>query len=224
MNIYLIRHGRQNCKLYNVDVPLAAEGTLQARLLGQRLKKYNINVVYSSDLIRAVETADIVNEYLEKPRVIDKRLRETNFGGFTGLSDDELKDSYKDFLKRRVTMTVDEPYPDGGENCQMVYERAFKVIEEIVEKNYDNVCIIAHGGTIRALLTGIIGADFPKWLVYGRQIENCSITEILYDENIKTFHIERFNDYAHIEDKEHLLRKHFGTGFFDLNKETDKID
>lgn len=187
MNIYLIRHGRQNCKLYNVDVPLAAEGIEQARLLGQRLKNYNIDVVYSSDLIRAVETADIVNEYLEKPRVIDERLRETNFGGFTGLSNNQLKDSYKEFLKRRASMTVDEPYPDGGENCQMVYERAFKVIEEISQKDYENVCIIAHGGTIRAILTGIMGADYPRWLVF------------------------------------HLLRKHFGTGFFDLNKETDNV-
>lgn len=216
MKIYLIRHGRQNSKLYNVDVPLANEGREQARLLGQRLVKYDIDAVYSSDLIRAIETADIVNEYIKKPRVIDGRLREANYGGFTGLSDEQLKDSYKDFLKRRATMTVDEPYPDGGENCQMVYERAFKVLSEIIEIDYKNVCIVTHGGTIRALLTGIIGADFSRWLVYGRQIENCSITELHYDEKMKTFHIERFNDYAHFEDKEYLLRKNYGSGFFDL--------
>lgn len=214
MNIYLIRHGRQNSKSYNVNVPLASEGIEQARLLGERLKKYDIDVVYSSDLIRAVETADIVNEYIKMPRVVDKRLRETDFGGFTGLSDDELKESYREFIKRRATMTVDEPFPDGGENCQMVYERAFSLLQEIVKKDYKNVCIVTHGGTIRALLTGILGADYPKWLTFGRQIENTSITELLYDEKMNIFHIERFNDYAHIEGKDHLLRKHFGKGFF----------
>lgn len=218
MNIYLIRHGRQNSKSYNVNVPLAAEGIEQARLLGERLKRYDIDVVYSSDLIRAVETADIVNEYIKKPRVVDKCLREADFGGFTGLSDDELKESYKEFLKRRATMTVDEPYPDGGENCQMVYERAFSVLKEIIKEDYKNVCMVTHGGTIRALLTGILGADYPKWLLFGRQIENTSITELLYDEKMNTFHIERFNDYAHIEGKDHLLRKHFGKGFFSIVK------
>lgn len=216
MKIYLIRHGRQNSKLYNVDVPLAKEGREQAKLLGQRLMKYDIDVVYSSDLVRAIETADIANEYIKKPRVIDEGLREANYGGLTGLSDEQLKDSYKDFLKRRATMTFDEPYPDGGESCQMVYERAVRVLNEIIEKDYENVCIVTHGGTIRALLTGIMGADFSKWLVYGRQMENCSISELFYDEKMKTFHIERFNDYAHLEANEDLLRKHYSTGFFDL--------
>ena len=63
MNIYLIRHGRQNSKLCNVDVELSKEGREQAALVGKRLAKYNIDVVYSSQLIRAVETADIINEY-----------------------------------------------------------------------------------------------------------------------------------------------------------------
>ena len=218
MNIYLIRHGRQNDKRCNVNVPLSVEGREQAHLVGKRLKKYNIDAVYSSDLIRAVETADIINEYLNKPRVIDERFRESNFGEMTGLENNQLKERFATFLEKRSTMTEDIPYP-GGENCQMVYERAFQAIEEIVSKEYENVCIVAHGGTIRALLTGIVKAPFQRWLTYGRQLENCSITEIMYDKDKKTYHIERLNDYAHIEQFEHLLRKNFSTGFFTNKKE-----
>lgn len=213
MNIYLIRHGRQNSKLCNVDVELSKEGREQAALVGKRLAKYNIDVVYSSQLIRAVETADIINEYLKKPRKIDERLQEANFGEMTGLENEVIKERFRDFLSLRATMTVDEPYP-GGENSRMVFERAFEALKDIIKEDYENVCIVTHGGVIRALLTGIVGANPERWLTFGRQLENCSITELLYDDKAETFHIERLNDYAHIEDRDDLLRKHFGTGYF----------
>ena len=219
MNIYLIRHGRQCSKLCNVDVELAPEGREQADLLGQRLKTYDIEAVYSSDLIRARETADIINKHLNKPRVIDERWQEANFGGMTGLTNDEMREKYGDFLEKRATMTEDIPYPDGGENCRMVFERSFEALKDLTKEHYENVCVVTHGGVIRALLTGIVGADYAKWLTYGRQLENCSISHILYDEKMKTFHIERLNDFAHFEGKDYLMRKHFGTGFFRMKKE-----
>ncbi|MFQ9114937.1 histidine phosphatase family protein [uncultured Eubacterium sp.] len=219
MNIYLIRHGRQCSKLCNVDVELAPEGREQADLLGQRLKTYDIEAVYSSDLIRARETADIINKHLNKPRVIDERWQEANFGGMTGLTNEEMREKYGDFLEKRATMMEDIPYPDGGENCRMVFERSFEALKDLTKENYENVCVVTHGGVIRALLTGIVGADYAKWLTYGRQLENCSISHILYDEKMKTFHIERLNDFAHFEGKDYLMRKHFGTGFFRMKKE-----
>ena len=218
MNIYLIRHGRQNSKLCNVDVELSPEGRQQAQLTGERLTTYNIEAVYSSHLLRAAETADIINEYLKVPRFYDDRLREAEFGDMTGLENSVLKEHYKDFLAKRATMTEDIPYPGGGENCKMVFERAFEAIQEIAKKDYENVCIVTHGGVIRALLTGIVGADYAKWLTYGRQLENCSISEIMYDKEMNTYHIERLNDFAHFEKEDRLLRKHFGTGFFNGNE------
>lgn len=214
MNIYLIRHGRQNSRLCNVNVELAPEGREQAELVGQRLKNYRIEAVYSSNLLRAVETADIINKYLEKPIFYDDRFEEADFGGLTGMEDAVVKEKYKEFLKKRATMTEDIPYPDGGENCQMVFDRAFEALSEIAKMDYENVCIVTHGGVIRALMTGIVGAQPAKWLTYGRQIENCSISEIMYDKDMNTYHIERLNDYAHFENEDRLLRKHFGTGFF----------
>ena len=58
MRILLIRHGRQNSPLCNVDVPLSEAGRAQAALLGERLKHEGIDAVWSSGLCRAVETAD----------------------------------------------------------------------------------------------------------------------------------------------------------------------
>ena len=221
MNIYLIRHGRQNSTLCNVDVELSKEGREQADLLGKRLAEndYGIEAVYSSQLIRAKETADIINSHLNKKRVIDERWQEANFGGMTGLENSVIKEKYQDFLSKRVLMEEDLPYPDGGENCEMVFNRVMEALKDLTKESYINVCVVTHGGVLRALLTGIMGADYCKWLTYGRQIENSSITHIMYDEKMKTFHIERFNDFAHLEGKDYLMRKHFGTGFFRMQKD-----
>ena len=94
-----------------------------------------------------------------------------------------------------------------------------EALKDLTKEPYENVCVVTHGGVLRALLTGIMGADYCKWLTYGRQIENSSITHIMYDEKMKTFHIERFNDFAHLEGKDYLMRKHFGTGFFRMQKD-----
>lgn len=213
MNIYLIRHGRQCSQLCNVNVELAGAGIKQAELTGERLKKYNIDAVYSSDLIRAEETADIINKYIGAPRFIDSRLQESNFGELTGLENEELKERYKDFLQNRARMQEDIPYP-GGDNCEAVFSRAFAAIKDIVQKDYENVAVVTHGGVIRALFAGIAGAPYAKWLTFGRQLENCSISQIFYDKKQETYHLERLNDYAHIENHDELLRKHFSTGFF----------
>ena len=120
MNIYLIRHGRQNSRLCNVDVELSKEGREQADLLGKRLEKYDIDAVYSSQLIRAKETADIINSHLNKPRFIDERWQEADFGGMTGLSNEEMKEKYGDYQanfigadEKKIYLTFDEGYEYG---------------------------------------------------------------------------------------------------------------
>ena len=70
MKIFLIRHGRQCSKLCNVDVDLSEEGYRQASLLGERLFHENIQVVYSSNLLRAVETAQAANLYWNVEHII----------------------------------------------------------------------------------------------------------------------------------------------------------
>ena len=68
MIIYLIRHGRQNSSDCNVNVPLSKEGQMQAELLGKRMKRYPVDALYTSDLIRAVETGQIA--FSDRPDLI----------------------------------------------------------------------------------------------------------------------------------------------------------
>ena len=127
MRIYLIRHGRQSSRLCNVDVDLSPEGFRQAALLGERLFKTNIQAVYSSDLIRAVQTAQAANLYWNVEHTVLPELREISFGELTGLSDDAIRIRFADFKERESRMEEDIPYP-GGECAGDVVRRAMPAL------------------------------------------------------------------------------------------------
>lgn len=211
MKLYLIRHGRQDSSLCNVNVPLSEVGRKQAELLGKRLQNYEIDALYSSDLIRAVETAEIVNQYLNLEHKIEPDMKEMSFGDLEGLTDEEIVRDYGEFIKERRMMKSDLAYPNG-ENGAMVFRRAYpalrNIIRECQEKNAENVVIVTHGGLIRAMLAGILGMDFAGKLMFAKELENTGITQLDYHKD-DLFTVERINDYAHIEKEEGLLRKHF---------------
>ncbi len=205
MKIYLIRHGRQNSRLCNVDVDLAEEGKQQARLVAERIKNWNIEKIYCSDLKRAMETAAIINETLNVNIVVESQLREIDFGEMTGHSDEENAKYFAFFQKKLKSRRCDLAYP-GGECGADVYQRGFPVINKIVHGSTGNVAIVTHGGFIRCILAGILGMDFAKKSMFGKNMENTSITELDYDTDSEMFTLERFNDYTHLEGKPELLR------------------
>lgn len=205
MNIYLIRHGRQNSPLCNVNVELAEEGKRQAELLGRRLEGYDIDGLYSSDLIRAVETAGILNKYLNQNHLIREDIREISFGFLEGKSNEEIEKEFADFRKEQLLLEEDIPYP-GGECGRQVFERAMRTIEEIIGTDKSNIAVVTHGGVIRALVSGLLGLDMSKKLLLGVSLENTSITHLVYHKEKERFYLQRFNDYAHLEGEEGLLR------------------
>lgn len=206
MKLYLIRHGRQCSKLCNVDVDLCEEGYRQASLLGERLFRENIQAVYSSDLIRAVRTASAANLYWNVEHFIRPELREISFGHMEGMSDEEIGVTYKEFKTLQSKMDQDIPYP-GGECAADVVRRAMPVLMELTESGYDRIAVVTHGGVIRALTTHILQAPLSKWRALGKNLENCSITELDWDKRAGRFILERFNDHAHLEAYPQLLRE-----------------
>lgn len=205
MRIYLIRHGRQESRLCNVNVKLDENGRRQADLLGKRLLKAGIEIVYSSDLIRAAETAEIANEYWKVPHIIRPELREISFGDLEGLSDEEIAEKYHGFQMLQGRMESDLPYP-GGECAGDVVRRALPFFEELKGSGREKIAVVTHGGLIRSMTAWFLGMDLSKWRLLGKDLENCSITELLYEEKHDRFRVERFNDYAHIEPYRELLR------------------
>lgn len=208
MNIYLIRHARQNSKLCNVNVSLSDTGRRQAHLLAERLKDYKIDAIYSSHYYRAKETASIMTSMLLVPHIIRKDLREIDYGDLEGNSDAYNKEHFHEFFEKRDTLEQDIMFPHG-ENGQQVFERSFRVLKEIICTDYENVAIVTHGGTIRSLVAGILGLDQKNKLLLGLSLENTSITKLCYNKRKDRFYLEQFNEYGHLEKDPSLLRKNW---------------
>lgn len=225
MNIYLIRHGRQASTLCNVDVPLSKIGQRQAQLLKRRMRQYPVDALYTSDLSRAVQTAQIVfseREELLEQIIEREELREFDFGALTGVTNPEVGAFYKAYYEKAKKDLKDAPvcshdrqaglhemkYPEG-ENGEQVYARVQKVLQEIIESGKENVAVITHGGVIRVLMTVLFGRGVEGRLLFGSSLENCGITQIIYDEEKQLFYLDRFNDYTHLEGTPRLLRRNW---------------
>ncbi len=206
VNLYLIRHGRQNSTLCNVDVELAPEGQYQAELLRDRLKNYPIDALYSSNLRRARQTAEIINQTIQLPIMIREELKEISFGRLEGMTEQEIKEQYHDFEEEQSKLLDDIPYP-GGENGAMVYERAMPAIREILQSGKTNIAIVTHGGVIRALLAELFGKSQAKRFLFAVSLENTGITQLVFNPENDRFYLERFNDLAHLEGHPGLLRR-----------------
>ena len=102
-------------------------------------------------------------------------------------------------------MEEDLPYPDG-ECAGDVVRRAEPVLRQIAESGLDSVAVVTHGGVIRAMTAHILRMPMARWRSLGSRLENCGITELIWDEKKERFTVERFNDYAHLENYPELLR------------------
>lgn len=206
VTIYLLRHGRQNSRLCNVDVELSPEGLEQAALLGERLAACGIGIVYSSALLRAVETARIANRYWNAEHVVEPDLREIDFGRMEGLSDEEIGLAFGEFKRELNKMEKDLPYP-GGECAADVIKRVMPVLLRIAQGSNRKAAVVTHGGVIRSVAAHILGMEPGKYRLLGSSLENCGITELKADPKTGRFTLERFNDYAHLERNPKLLRR-----------------
>lgn len=205
MKIYLIRHGRQASRLCNVDVELSLEGFRQAALVGERLAGAGIQTVYSSALKRAVQTAQSANLYWNGEYKVEPELREIDFGQMEGLTDQEIWERFGDLKREQEKMEADLPYP-GGECAGDVIRRVMPVLERIGKGTEERVAVVTHGGVIRSVAACVLEMEPGKYRLLGKNLENCSVTELGYDRVRGRFTLERFNDYAHLEPYPQLLR------------------
>ncbi|QRP70720.1 histidine phosphatase family protein [Corynebacterium glucuronolyticum] len=205
--VFLIRHARQSSDLCNVDVGLSNTGVRQAGLLAERLTGFEIECLYCSDMIRAMQTAEIINSRLLLPLGVESRVRELDFGEMEGLTNEEIRRKFGQFKSDELKFELDQRYP-GGENAAEVLERSLSGVLDILNSTSENVAIVTHGVVIRVLVCYSIGAPLQRWRNVARGLENTSISEL--DVNSAgigaRFSLERLNDYTHLETFPDLLR------------------
>jgi broad specificity phosphatase PhoE len=147
--IILARHGETDWNLErrvqgHADRPLNERGREQARALGAELKGEQIDAVYSSDLIRAHETARIVAGRIGLEVTVIPDLREKNFGSWEGLTDEEVLLRFPE---------AQSGHWGDGETSEEVSRRVVDALGRIAEAHPDGrVLVVAHGGPLRAVL------------------------------------------------------------------------
>lgn len=184
MNIYFIRHGEtiwnKEKKIQGrSDIPLNEYGIELAHVTAQAIKNIPFDIVYSSPLIRAKETAEILVNNRNLEIHYDIRLLEMSFGDGEGESLPEIHAHPEMKLYNFIHSPENYLPPNGGETFEELYSRCKSFIEDIIlpaENNYNNMLIVGHGALIRGFIHNINNRpskDF--WSVIHK---NCSVTKI----------------------------------------------
>jgi len=152
----LVRHGETDWNAEGrlqgqTDRPLSHFGRQQARQLAEELEGEEFEAIYSSDLARARETAEIVSEQLGLTVALDPDLREKDWGTWEGLTGVE---------RDRVEFV--------GESTEAHQERILGALRRISERHRGDVSVlvITHGGSMRRVQTAAMGLALPV-------VENC---------------------------------------------------
>lgn len=158
--IILIRHGETAWNAEkrlqgHLDIPLNAEGERQAAALGAALANEPLDAIFSSDLRRAMQTAQAVADLQGKTVAIDAGLRERCFGAFEGLRYDEIEAHYPDDYAAWRARERHARYPGGkhvAETLDEFFNRVVGTVDRIVRHGkYHKVALVTHGGVLDCL-------------------------------------------------------------------------
>lgn len=167
LELWLVRHGQTNWNIDGriqgqSDVPLNETGRSQAQALTEKLKDVPFVAVYSSDLERARETAEIIAAAHGLAVQIDARLREVKQGEWEGLSLADIRERY-DWQYRHNQSYSPDFRPPGGESAREVAERVQAAIEDIHKKHPEGaVLVVSHGLAAATVACRVKGVDLEQ--------------------------------------------------------------
>jgi glucosyl-3-phosphoglycerate phosphatase len=173
--LVLLRHGQTD---YNVngrmqghlDSLLTETGVEQASAVAPEIARLAPDRLISSDLRRAVDTADLVAAACGRPVKLDARLRETHLGDWQGRTVAEIEDGWPGAI---ATWRSDPAWaPPGGESRIEVVRRSLPVVEELDDEYGSSepettVVLVAHGGLIAGLVCGLLALPATAWPAIG---------------------------------------------------------
>jgi alpha-ribazole phosphatase len=181
MRLVLARHGATANNLEQrytgqSDAPLSAVGLRQAEALGARLAHERFDLIVSSDLLRARQTADAIARHNPAPLRLDAALREVALGIWEGKTRAEIMASAPEELARWQAEA--ETYaPPGGESVTQLRDRVVRALTRWqAEHEQGSVLWVTHGGVIGVLLCYALGVDVKHRGQFRR--DNCALTEL----------------------------------------------
>jgi broad specificity phosphatase PhoE len=178
-----------------VASPLNPHGKQQVQALARFIRNVGMTVLYASDLKRAVETAEILEERLGFAPIYDERLRERNIGDWQGLTPDEMRlwypQEYEKLLQDRANYVIPK-----GESRNQVKARMLAAFKDYLQQDKgETIGILSHSSAIRSLLSEWI----PEAQLINADVGNTSVTSIARDDENGTWRVVASNDVTHLE-------------------------
>jgi phosphoserine phosphatase len=180
--LLLVRHGetdwnRERRFQGHADEPLNDVGREQARKLAEALAGERIDAVYTSDLLRARETAEILAAPLDAEVVALRELREIDVGSWQGLSWPEIEEQDPEGVAR---WRREGHGWHGGETYEELGVRIVAVLREIVARHANQrVLVVGHGGTVRATRAFVEGVSVVESRGRSPAIGNCEVFRVV---------------------------------------------
>ena len=206
MKLYFVRHGRTVWNLEgrfqgaSGDSPLLSESIDILKQLGQHLKKIHFDTIYSSDLPRAVKSAEIIQSQLQSPCPLKSipNLREWQLGKLEGLKIATLNAIYPQQIKAfRSNLAQFDTRMFEAESLYSTTQRTIQFIKSLKGSPAENILIVGHGANLTASLRTLLGYKEAHLRKEGG-LANASLT-VLETDDFETFTLERWNDTSYQE-------------------------
>ena len=195
--IILIRHGETDWNFAgrwqgSTDIPLNASGRGQARALAARMTPWPIDMIYSSDLSRASETAQTLGRALNMKPVLDEGWRERALGELEGMTKGEVQNQYPDIVVSR--MFIEAP---GGETYSQVKDRVVAAFDRIMQNHHgQTTVVVSHSGTLRVLISYVL--ELPEKIYAPFSLNgNTGVSRIVIEDGGHA-QLTLLNDCSHI--------------------------
>jgi len=206
--ILFIRHGETDWNRIkriqgHIDIPLAESGVAQAQQLGARLAQdvqsgARLDAIWSSDLLRAQQTAQPIAEALGLPIQLTEGLRERNYGAFQGHDSDEISERFPDEYAHWQTRDPGFAPPEG-ESQREFYHRVLHALEPILAKHPGGrIACVAHGGVLDCVyrFANGLALDAPRaWPLLNTSV---NFVDFERDDYVTQARVVAWGDVTHL--------------------------
>ncbi len=182
MQVLLVRHGATDWNLQGrcqgaTDLDLNEVGIRQAEQIAASLSEETIHGVYSSNLKRAQQTAELISLHHRLQVLIETDVRELDHGQLEGLTFTEIKENYAQFIQKWRTEPAEIQVP-GGERLVDVARRAWSGLNRIVQRHTSGqtVVVVSHNFPILGIICEITGTQLNNYRTF--HLDPCGVTRL----------------------------------------------
>jgi len=195
ITIFLIRHTEDLASQRGrfEDLKLTIAGEVKAQKIGLFLKSKGIHKLYSSPMMRTVQTAALISDNISQEVIPNELLRDRYLGQAQGLTYQQVQSKFSSVLAQS-TFGIDFKFPDGESNGDL-YDRAVRFSKEILETTVgttEQIAVISHPLMLNYIMYYLMGIGFQNKLLYKFEYGMCAIMS--KDRDALTFQIEYFGD------------------------------